>query len=185
MATCFTFSSGQDDASLNCEQYYQSVVESKGTSTYDKKLAFFEYRICRKNILRELESFSVSDGIDEFEAWLLATLYREREFGVCGRCHVPTQNDHSWEVVFGFGAPPVSRGPMIVIDASSGILHCEGHPALSDPMALIREELVNARERLSKTPEQRRAELLKMAKQREAEIQEQLRQNAARKQPSP
>lgn len=165
----------------SCEEQYQSAMESKYA---DKTLARFYYRICGKKVLHELEVFDVSDGVDAFEAWYLATTCRLQKYGSCGLCHVPVRNGEDWEVVFAHGAPPI-RGPLIRVNATTGIVRCGGKLVLTEPMANISAQLESVVANLDKTPEERLAEMQEEAKKREAEIIEQLRQDAARTQSSP
>ena len=93
------------------------------TFSHRRAVAFNEHR----------ESFDPSDGIDEFEAWVLADEYRLRVYGVCGATRVPEFTDGRWRVVVVVGDPPPRAQPPIYIDAKSGRLQQIGCEPIDRP----------------------------------------------------
>ncbi len=168
----------------NCDDDYANAMAADNLSDSDKQLATFAYRTCGKKILHKLETFSIADGVDDFEAWYIATIYRVREYGGCGMCFLPTRAGDDWRIEFGHGAHG-SPGPTILVNATTGAARCAGHADFTDPMAVIRQELELLTVEFSKPPlslEQRRQMLQAEAAKRDAEIAQELerrRSNAA------
>jgi hypothetical protein len=108
----------------------------------DKTLAIFEQRIHR-NARKKTdisEVFRPKDGVDQFEAYVLALAYFSRNFGACGAVYLPEKKGDHWvvEAVVGSAAAPV---PPAIIDTKNGKLTCEGHLSVSDPLSYLKEFL--------------------------------------------
>ena len=78
-----------------------------------------------------------TDGIDDFEALVLAKEYFYWQFGVCGFVDLPEREGHMWKVSISAGREAELQSP-IIVDAASGIIRCAGHPTITDPLAFIR-----------------------------------------------
>ena len=111
---------------LTCEEQYQLTMESDFTTPSEKILAEYSYRVCGTKLLSELEAFSVADGVDSFEAWLLACLYFEKYIGLCGVQHVPSNEESDWVIRIahqdsGVAAPPSGSMPTRAMSVANGI----------------------------------------------------------------
>ena len=105
----------------------------------ERRYAGYEYRMFKEmKAGKSIESlFHPSDGIDEFEALLLAKDYFSWQFGVCGWVDMPQRESGTWVVRISSGRESRPESP-IVIDAKTGSLRCDGHPSVSDAAAFIR-----------------------------------------------
>lgn len=99
------------------------------TFYHRRAVAFSEHR----------ETFDPSDGVDEFEAWVLADEYRQCVYGGCGATRVPEYADGRWKVVVAIGDPPPRVQPPIFIDAKSGRLQQIGYEPIDRPVEWRKE----------------------------------------------
>ena len=79
----------------------------------------------------------LADGVDDFEALLLAKAYFSWEFGACGFVNLPEKDDGIWRVSIAAGRETKPQPP-ILIDAVSGTIRCVDHPTIADPLAFVR-----------------------------------------------
>jgi len=79
---------------------------------------------------------SLGDGIDQFEAWLLAWYFKEQAIGSCSDLGVPTREGANWIIKCWIGRGG-ERMASICVDATSGNIKCDGYPSLSNIPALI------------------------------------------------
>jgi hypothetical protein len=88
--------------------------------TPDEKLRVkFEDRIARPgDYEKERKRIRVIDGVDQFEAWMLAHEYFGQNFGICGGLALPVREDDRWRVPVAIGSS--ARPGTIWIDAGSG-----------------------------------------------------------------
>lgn len=68
---------------------------------------------------------NLADGVDQFEAWVLADEFRGTVFGGCGNTQAPRLREAKWIVPIAVGFPPEQRHP-VVIDAKTGRIDCDG-----------------------------------------------------------
>jgi hypothetical protein len=112
-------------------------------SESEKTLLVFEkrlYKSARED--RLLDLFSTEDGVDNYEAWLLAKAYSEETFGSCGRVGLPERKGAVW-VAPHFGGRASSSEVDVVIDAKSGRLTCAGNPSVDAPDDFLRKHSVD------------------------------------------
>jgi hypothetical protein len=104
----------------------------------ERRYAGYEYRMfTEQRAGKSLDSmFQPEDGLDEFESLLLAKEYLSWQFGVCGWVDMPERQGAEWVVRISSGREARPESP-IFIDAKTGALRCEGHPAVSDARAFI------------------------------------------------
>ena len=97
-----------------------------------KKFVTFYYR---RAVAYEKKQgvFSPADGVDEFEAWVLADEYRQCVYGICGATRIPELVDGNWKVLVAVGDPPPRVQPPLYIDTKTGRLQQEGYEAIEDP----------------------------------------------------
>lgn len=97
-----------------------------------KKFVTFRYRraLAYEN---KQEAFSPLDGIDEFEAWVLADEYRDCVYGICGSTRIPEFIDGKWKVLIAVGDPPPRVQPPLFIDAKTGRLQQAGYEPIEHP----------------------------------------------------
>ncbi len=105
----------------------------------ERRYVSYEYRIFKEmKAGRPIESlFHPEDGIDEFEALLLAKDYFSWQFGACGGIEMPQKESGMWVVRISSGREGRPEPP-VFIDAKTGSLRCEGHPSISDAVTFIR-----------------------------------------------
>jgi hypothetical protein len=104
----------------------------------ERRYAGYEYRMFKDlRAGKTVDSmFQPADGLDEFEALLLAKEYFSWQFGVCGWVDMPERQGSDWVVRISSGREARPESP-IVIDAKTGALRCEGHPSVTDARAFI------------------------------------------------
>ncbi|WP_221031471.1 hypothetical protein [Actomonas aquatica] len=162
---------------------YQAVMANPSGSERDKQLYTFDHRIAGEKALDEIDRFNIADGVDQFEAWFLARLFRLEHYGVCGMEGLPEPSEKGWVVGFAHGAH-ATPGPDLLVDAKTGHISCDGLPAHTDPMAMVRAFRAEREEviKLAKlSPEERLKRLRSEAERRKAETAETLRKNAEEK----
>lgn len=121
------------------KQYAEDLASMRAHAKTDDDRALIEFgaRTHGSAAYQEaISSIRVSDGIDQFEAWLLAGMYFGENFGVCGVVRLPKLEGSRWRVPFGAGFPP--RRGLLFIDCKSGRITCEGHPSVDDPVAYLK-----------------------------------------------
>lgn len=102
----------------------------------DKLLVGFEERV-KTAALREKEvrRFTAADGVDRFEAWLVACAYFSKTFGSCGVVLAPEPAGERWRVRAGVGrnGNPVD----VFVDARTGVITSDGQETVLDPVSLL------------------------------------------------
>jgi len=78
----------------------------------------------------------VSDGIDQFEAWVMARLYLSETQGVCSDIALPVKEGQAWMIPTWVGRRGRESTP-IYVDSISGHARCEGYPPIDDPTAYM------------------------------------------------
>lgn len=83
----------------------------------------------------EMRRLRITDGVDRFEAWILATAYFSRTFGSCGFVLLPQSEGGRWKVraAVGRNGNPAD----VFVDLETGVITCEGQETVFDPAALI------------------------------------------------
>jgi len=116
------------------EREYDKRIAA-ATDPEQKTLLIFTKRVavaCEDRKISEL--FRVSDGVDAFEAWLLAYAYLPTEVTMCGDVGVPRREGTTW-IVPTYVGREARLGKPITIDAVTGRITCEGYAAVEDPSA--------------------------------------------------
>lgn len=135
LVSCAVAFCGTDAATDGLQNEADANVRTDSERTlvlYEQRLA--EYARKRADVS---ELFQPADGIDQFEALLLAKAYFLKNFGLCGVVGLPEKVAGEWIVAMSVGLPckPTSNA---IIDAGTGRLRCEGHPDVTDPLAYIK-----------------------------------------------
>lgn len=86
----------------------------------------------------KLEVFSPADGVDEFEAWVLADEYRQCVYGICGATRIPQLVEGKWKVLVAVGDPPPRVQPPLFIDAKTGRLQQIGYEPIDHPVEWLK-----------------------------------------------
>jgi len=89
----------------------------------------FRYRRAQAEHARQ-GTFDSSDGVDKFEAWILADEYRQCVYGICGRTMVPESQQGRWVVLVAVGDPPPKMQSPIYIDMNTGRVEHSGYKAI-------------------------------------------------------
>jgi hypothetical protein len=104
-----------------------------------KRLYEYEYRIFDHVIVgRTLVSLvSLEDGVDQFEAFVIARSYLARTFGACADVYLPRRIAGEWvsEIAVGRHGPQM---PPIRVDGSTGRITCEGYESINDVMLFLK-----------------------------------------------
>jgi hypothetical protein len=118
--------------------YDEAVANAK--TPKEKTLALFEQRIHKlaKKKTGIEEIFIPKDGVDQFEAFVLAHAFFAQNFGGCGAVDLPEKKGDFWfvDMVVGSAAQQL---PPAVIDSRTGKLTCEGHPSVTDALAYLKD----------------------------------------------
>ncbi len=111
-----------------------------GATEEKRRYAGLEYRMLKEmhDGRKIVDIFQSKDGIDQFEALLLAKVYFMGDFGFCGSVGLPTRKGNEWIIPISVGRESGSASP-IIIDALTGSLRCEGHPSISDASIFLRD----------------------------------------------
>lgn len=120
------------------DRLFEEAVENAKTPK-EKTLALFEqriYKLAKKKTPIE-EIFIPKDGIDQFEAFVLAHAYFAQTFGACGAVDLPEKKEDFWYVDMVVGSA-AQQLPPAVIDSRTGRLTCEGHPSVIDAIAYLK-----------------------------------------------
>ncbi len=80
---------------------------------------------------------TLQNGIDEFEALVLAKIYLFRHIGLCTHISLPTLHEDVWSVPIALGREASPENP-IRIHRFTGAVSCEGYPAVEDASILMR-----------------------------------------------
>ncbi|HVZ18264.1 MAG TPA: hypothetical protein VG897_14175, partial [Terriglobales bacterium] len=86
---------------------------------------------------KETKRFRVSDGVDQFEAWLLVSAYFSMNVGLCGDVGLPKAEEGKWVVPIVIGWR--GKAEAISVDMKSGVLTFAGYPSVDDPEGYIRD----------------------------------------------
>jgi len=113
-------------------------IARAAAKTPDQKtlVEFWSRTFPEKKREKEMKRFRTLDGVDQFEAWLLASEYFPLNFGVCGDVGLPQKEGGKWMIPTFVGRLS-DPAPPIYVDATSGVLTCLGHPTVSDPESYI------------------------------------------------
>lgn len=82
------------------------------------------------------KQLNLKDGVDEFEAWMLTTVYALDEIGACLDLGLPQRRQQGWAVATFVGRPG-KDGPPVVVDVATGKITCEGHPTVDRPQEYL------------------------------------------------
>ncbi len=77
------------------------------------------------------------NGIDEFEALVLAKVYLSRHIGLCTHISLPTLQEDVWSVPIAVGLEATPEKP-IRIHRLTGVVSCEGYSAVESASTLLR-----------------------------------------------
>ena len=112
-----------------------SATNPKERKLYEYESRMFEHAEKTGEIVSLLQ---LSDGVDDFEALLIAKVYFSWQFGLCGFVALPEREGDDWVVRISAGREPKSE-PSIMIDSRSGAIRCAGHPSISDVVGFVRD----------------------------------------------
>ncbi len=129
----------KSDAVLGGEQrirqFERDRAHLRSTATTDDEKTLVSYWFDR-DFEKERARFRASDGVDRYEAWMLATTYYGVVFGSCGGVGLPQRSGAHWSVPIGIGS--TARPGLISVDVSTGRITSEGRPVITDPIAFLR-----------------------------------------------
>ena len=107
------------------------------TTEEAKKFVTFRYRRAVAYEKKE-EAFSPADGVDEFEAWVLADKYRECVYGICGATRIPELVDGKWKVLVAVGNPPPQVQLPLFMEPNTGRFHQVGYETIENPVEWLK-----------------------------------------------
>src|ERR1044071_9178293 len=77
---------------------YRDLI-SRASSDAERRTRQFEYRLlCLAENGALAKDFTTQDGVDEFEAWMLASIYLHENFGACCDLALPERREATWIV---------------------------------------------------------------------------------------
>ena len=97
----------------------RSQARTKDEKTY---VAFMERSIRARNFQEELQAVRTSDGVAQYEAWVLARAYFLSNHGVCGIVQLPVRDGDRWDVLMLVGTAAVPhRVSIAVADGTAAV----------------------------------------------------------------
>ena len=141
----------QTDAEWNADRHAQATAKwtadlrkdveagiAVARTPRERRLAEYDLRLLNlTGKVQDIDSLvMLSDGIDEFEALLIARAYFGFEFGACGSVELPERTAEGWSAAI-FAGREAKPEPPITIDGRSGEVRCAGHPTISDMRSLL------------------------------------------------
>ncbi|MDP3068976.1 MAG: hypothetical protein Q8N18_01750 [Opitutaceae bacterium] len=115
---------------------YAVLIREARTPT-ERLIHTLDYRLMCYAEKNELEQHLVlSNGVDQFEAWMLTKIFISEHVGACFDLEPPVMIRGKWTVRNRLGRA-LSEGPPILVDAISGQIACEGHPTIEDPIGFL------------------------------------------------
>jgi hypothetical protein len=116
-------------------EYAELIREAK--TPREKLLHTLDYRLLCYTERNELEQHLVlSDGIDQFEAWMLAKVFISENIGACNDLEPPEMTAGQWRIRYRLGREP-KDGPPIHVDTKSGRITCAGYPTIENPTGFL------------------------------------------------
>jgi hypothetical protein len=124
-------------------RYYKDLIASSPDGA-ERSIAAFEIRILKHSEGEEPLSTMIDygDGIDEFEAFLIARVYFVTMIGACGSVGLPELIGTTWVVPISIGRKVSRDAPLdapILIDAKTGSTSCVGYPQMAEPRGSFRD----------------------------------------------
>lgn len=107
-----------------------ALMRANAKTPEEKLLISYWTRTSENGALKEARlRYRGSDGVDQFEAWLVATSYFTEIFGICGVVGLPRKEGAGWRVSASVGSPP-PKPVTVFVDSTRGRVTCEGHATI-------------------------------------------------------
>ncbi len=113
-----------------------SMRRNAKTQEENLLITFQERGLRAKSFAEEIGVVDTSNGVDQYEAWLIGRAYLIQQFGVCGSVSLPVRDGDHWTI-------PTYQGTLgkphpLSVAVTDGRTVCEGYPTVTDAMLLVR-----------------------------------------------
>jgi hypothetical protein len=135
------FTPSLSDSQQRIVEYRRLYQEanSDARSELERKMAIYEHRMFEHALRFGTITALVRphDGIDEFEALVLAKAYVPMHVGLCVYVGIPELREDMWTLAFATGRE-ARKEPSILVHRFTGAITCGHYPSVADAMALLR-----------------------------------------------
>jgi len=122
--------------------FRKDILDGIASARNEKERRLYEYDLRLLDLGEVTDDITslvkLNDGIDEFEALLIARAYFGWQFGSCGMVELPERNAERWIAAITAGREAKPEPP-IVIDARTGTIRCDGHPTILDSVSFLKQ----------------------------------------------